>query len=51
MQTEGIQELGQLNMGLLGALAVAWIIVGSVLIRGIKSLGKVSGCFIFKSCK
>ncbi len=41
MQTDRIEDIGQMNFGLLGALTLAWIIVGSVLIRGVKSLGKV----------
>ena len=41
MQTEGIENVGGLNVGLLGSLALAWLIVAIVLIRGIKSLGKV----------
>ena len=39
--TGGIDELGGMNWELLGCLALAWVIVGVCLIRGVSSLGKV----------
>ena len=40
--TEGIEDLGGINRRLAACLAVTWIIVFLVLIKGISSLGKVS---------
>ena len=45
-QTAGIHDLGGINWLMLAALAVAWLVIGASLIRGVASLGKASsaGC-------
>lgn len=41
-KTEGIEDLGNLRLELLGCLVLAWLIVFGCLFKGVQSLGKVS---------
>jgi len=39
--SDGIGTLGGIQWGLLASLAIAWVVVGAALIKGVKSSGKV----------
>lgn len=43
--SSGIEEIGTINWKLMLCLLGAWVVVGLCIIKGVKSLGKVSAFY------